>query len=214
MRASLATMASVCLLAPALLSGAARADGDSIFTIGVGTGVGVRQTASTGEPSATAFVNQANLRIKFLEVFGLDYSFDLQHDPSLVTVSDDALQYAAKMRLSALVYPYNGETVGFYLGAGIGGASTSDLTRFDAASNSYTAGVGFELHLASHLSIDASFMLVIPGASSIKNVAVARVKSALESKDVDEITNLSTAGLGDFVSLDNHEIMIRILLFL
>jgi len=57
--------------------------------------------------------------------------------------------------LSEPVYPYNDGIVAFYIGAGLGGASTSDLERFDAATNSYTAGLGFELHLASHLSLDA-----------------------------------------------------------
>jgi len=213
MRASLAT-ALFCLAVPTVIVGDARADGDSILTIGVGGGVGVRQAAGPGEVVETGFINQANVRLKFLEIFGIDYAMDLTRDPSLVTASDDALQFKAKMRLTALVYPYNGEDVAFYMGFGIGGAKIAELTRFDRPTNSYTAGVGFEFHVASHLSIDASFMLIVPGAHSIKNVAVARVNAALEAGDTEAISKLSAAGLGDFLSLDNHEIMLRILLFL
>lgn len=207
-------MALVSLLVPAMAAADARADGSSIVTLGVGGGLGMRQAAGTGVPSERALINQAGVRLKFLEIFGIDYAVDLTRDPALVTASEDALQYKAKMRLTALVYPYNGDDVAFYMGAGVGGAKLSELKRLDGPTNSYTAGVGFEFHVAAHLSIDASFMLVIPGASSIKNVAVARVKAALESGDTVEITRLNAAGLGEFVSLDNHEIMIRILLFL
>jgi len=208
-------MALACRMVPALMATpAARADGSSILTLGLGGGVGVRQAGGTGVPTESAFINQANVRLKFLEIFGLDYAVDLTRDPTLVTASDDALQYKAKMRMTALIYPYNGEDVAFYIGAGVGGAKLSELKRLDAPTNSYTAGLGFEFHIASHLSIDASFMLVVPGARSIKNVAVARVKAALESGDPVEMTRLTASGLGDFVSLDNHEIKIRLLLFL
>ncbi len=205
-------MALAGLLIPTVMAvDTARADGDSIVTLGVGGGVGVRQIGGAG--AERGFINQANVRLKFLDYFGLDFSVDLQRDPTLVAVADD-LQYKAKMRLTALVYPYNGEYVGFYLGAGVGGAKVADLKRFDAPANSYTAGVGMEFHVASHFSIDVSFMVVIPGASSIKNYAIARVNSALDSGDPAELEEVSAAGLGDFVGLENNEIMLRLLLFL
>ncbi len=215
MRFSTATALS-CLMAMTLVTGTqvARADGDSTVTLGVGAGIGIHKAGGPDEKAETAFLNQANVRFKFLSVFGVDYSVDLGKNADLVKPDPDALHYQAKMRLTALVYPYNGEHVAFYFGGGIGGGKLSELFKVDAAANSYHAGAGFEFHLADHLSVDIGFMLVAPGARSVENVAVARVEAALNSGDSDAIKKLEAPGLDDFVSLKNHEIMLRILLFL
>ena len=190
-------MASTCLWA--LGADVAHADGNSDVTLGVGAGIGIHKAGGPDEKADIAFLNQANLRFKFLDVLGIDYAVDLGRNGDLVSPADDELHYQAKMRLSAMVYPYNGEEVAFYIAAGIGGGKLADLFTTDAAANSYHAGVGFEFHLGDHLSIDTSFLLVAPGSRSVENVAVARIEAP---------------GLDDFLSLKNHEFMVRLFLFL
>ncbi len=214
MRAVLATTV-LCLMSGAFATaGAARADGASDVTLGVGAGIGIHKAGGPDEKANTAFMNQANLRFKFLSVLGFDYSIDLSHDGELVTPSDDELHYQAKMRMTALIYPYNGKEVAFYFGAGIGGGKLGELFQTSAAANSYHAGIGFEFHLGEHLSIDTSFMLVAPGSRSVENVAVARVEAALAAGDDNAINKLSAPGLDDFISLQNNEFMVRLFLFL
>jgi len=216
MRRSLAT-AFVCLMSSAAAlatAGDARGDGSSDLTLGLGAGIGIHKAGGPDEKASTALMNQANLRLKFLQVFGIDYALDLGRDDKLVNPADDELHYQAKMRLTALIYPYNGEAVAFYFGAGIGGGKLAELLKTNAVANSYHAGIGFEFHLGDHLSIDTSFMLVAPGSRSVENVAVARVEAALAAGDNNAINKLSAPGLDDFISLKNHEFMIRLFLFL
>lgn len=212
-------MATVCM--GAMMATAAtgafapvRADGDSALTLGVGGGIGIHKAAGPDEKADTAFVNQASVRLKFLWVLGVDYSYDLTRDAALQEPTAGELHYQAKMRLTALLYPYSGEYVAFYLGAGIGGGHLQDLAKFDAPANSYHAGMGFEFHLADHFSIDMSFMLVAPGMKSIESAAVARVEAALASGGTEAVAKLEAPGLDEFVSLKNHEFMVRLFLFL
>lgn len=192
----------------------ARAAGWSEITFGVGAGVGVHQADGPDAGTDAAFVNQANLRFKFLWVLGLDYAYDFSRDGKLVSPDPDELHYQAKMRLTALLYPYNGEELAFYVGLGLGGGRLADLGSLNAPANSYHTGLGFEYHVDEHFSIDTSFMLVAPGRRSVENVAVARVEAALAAGDADAINEIDAPGLDDFISLKNHEFMVRIFLFL
>ncbi len=196
------------------ISGSALADGSSPVTLGVGGGVGIHKAAGPDERSETAFVNQANVRVKLLWILGVDYAYDLTRDTDLVKPQPGELHYKAKMRATALLYPYSGERVAFYLGAGLGGGSLAELFKPDSPTSSYHAGVGFEFHLADHISIDTSFMLVAPGARSIADAAVAKVESALATGGPEAVARLEKPGFDDFVSLKNHEFMVRLFLFL
>lgn len=195
-------------------TGPALADGSSAVTLGVGGGVGIHKAGGPDENAATNFVNQANVRFKFLWIFGVDYALDLTRSPDLVEPPQGELNYRAKMRATAMLYPYSGERVAFYLGAGVGGAKLGDLMKPDSPSSSYHAGVGFEFHLASHISIDTSFMLLAPGVRSIQDAAVAKVEAALATGGPEAVMRLEKPGFDDFVSLKNHEFMVRLFLFL
>lgn len=196
-----------------LASSMAFADGDSILTLGVGGGVGISKSSAPGGDASTAFVNQANVRLKLLYFLGVDYAYDLAHDPNLVKPTDE-LQFQAKMRLTALLYPYQGEHVAFYLGAGVGGTKLSELINVAGDGNSYHAGLGLEFHIASHLSIDMSFMVVAPGVKSIERAAVAEIAAAYAEGGADAVQQLKTPGIDEFISLRNHEFLIRFFLFL
>lgn len=204
----------VALVAALTFTSVAHADGSSGTTLGVGAGVGYNHAGGPDEDAKTQMVNQANVRLKLLSFLAVDYAIDLGRDESLVTPPDDQLHYTAKMRLTGLIYPYSGDKLAFYFGGGIGGGRFSELFKTDAAANSYHFGGGFEFHLGAHLSVDLSFMLVAPGARSVENVAVARVEAALAEGDPKAMSKLEAPGLDDFLSVKNHELMLRVMLYL
>lgn len=213
--ASLRHVAAFCLGMGVLLGGAsaAQADGSSVVTLGVGGGIGIHEASGPDAKGETAFLNQANVRVKLLYFLGADFAYDLSRDSSLREAEEGKLQYKAKMRLTAMLYPYSGDTVAFYLGVGVGGTKMSELFKFDSLGNSYHAGIGMEFHLASHVTIDASFFLLAPGVKSIESNTVARVEAAL-AKGGDTLSKMQAPGIDDFLSLKNHEFMIRLFLFL
>ena len=203
---------AIALSLLSLSSGPAHADGSSIVTLGAGSGIGMHQEGGEGG-SASAFVNQASVRLKLFYFLGLDYQYDLTHDITLSRPSE-GLQMRAKMRLSALIYPYSGDTIAFYIGAGIGGTKLAELAQLDGAGTSYQGGIGFEIHIASHLSIDLSYMMVAPGVKSIERTTVAQVTAAYARGGVEALSKYDPPHVDDFLSLKNSEIMIRLLLFL
>lgn len=207
--------AAFCLGLGVLLAGAgaAQADGSSVVTLGVGGGIGIHESSAPDTKSETAFLNQANVRLKLLYFLGADFAYDLSKSADLREAEEGKLQYKAKMRLTAMLYPYSGDTVAFYLGVGIGGTKMAELFKFDALGNSYHAGIGMEFHLATHVTIDASFFIIVPGVKSIESNTVARVEAAL-AKGGDTLSKMQAPGIDDFLSLKNHEFMIRLFLFL
>lgn len=191
------------------------ADGSSIMTIGVGGGVGIHKTEHTGNQSETAFVNQANVRVKALYFLGLDFAYDMSRNADLVDIDPGELRMQAKMRLTGLLYPYSGEAAGFYLGGGVGGSRLGEVFSIDAPGNSYHFGAGLEFHLNDHVTIDTSFFLVMPGISSITTSRVAQIEAALATGKADEARALAENNdIGQFISFRNHEFMVRLFLFL
>ncbi len=213
-------LACAALLTCALLPNA-HAGNHSPLTLGVGTGVGVLHAGQPDELATSTFVNQANVRLKALWLLGVDMSADLTHDPGL-TQPDEALQFAAKLRMTGLLYAIPTEKVGLYLGVGVGGNDVGELFTVTGDGNSYHAGLGLEVNLTEHFSVDASFYVVIPGVRSIERhverLALSSVEGAPGGAGWAGATDLSPtseeATVGDFVNLRNFELMIRVFLFL
>jgi hypothetical protein len=215
MRTSFAMIFSCAAVALALAGTLpAHADASSYVTLGAGTSIGVHHAGGVGGTTQTAFLNHANLRFKFLDVMAIDYAIDLARDGALVRPADDALHYRAKMRLSGLIYPYNGEDWALYFAAGIGAGRLGEPLQTNRPANSYHAGLGVEVHLTDHLSVGASLLLVAPGSRSVENVAVARIEAALAAGDEEAAKHIEAPALDDFISFENNEIAIQLLLFL
>jgi len=206
--------------------GTARADNNSILTLGLGAGVGWRHAAGPGENAEMKFVNQVSARLKMLWILGADFSVDLTRDTALTEAKDGDLRYAAKMRLTALFYPVVTRHVQVYLGAGVGAADKSEMFSFTSPGNSYHAGGGVEFHLDSHFTIDLSFYMLIPGYHSVRTHAEHLALSIAEDHAVavangsapppNSIHDLPLPELkvGDYVSPANYEVMLRIFVFL
>ena len=197
-----------------LVSGSAYADGSSIVTVGVGGGIGIHKTEQLGAQASTAFVNQANVRLKVLYFLGLDFSYDLSRNDDLVDIDPSMLRTQAKMRLNGLFYPYAGDSIAFYLGGGIGGTTLGELFKTDSAGNSYQAGAGLEFHFNDHVAIDMSFYLILPGTHSIETSQVAQLGAALAAGGGAAGRINPQTGVADFISAKNHEFMVRLFLFL
>ena len=222
MRTAIATLS---LIATLTLGGAtsALAGSGSLLTLGVGGGVGVLHEKQPGATTESTFVNQANVRLKLLYFLGVDYGVDLSQDASLKRPSDE-LQLAAKMRLTALIYAIPTKMVSLYLGFGTGGGDLADLVSLTNERNSYHAGLGLEVHLSDHVTFDISYYMIIPGVRSVERhveelaLASAQAQSqagggAPGSTGVGVSTG-DEATVGDFITPQNFELMVRVFLFL
>ena len=192
-----------------MISAPAHGDGSSPITLGIGGSVGIHKEGGVDFPIETSFVNQSNVRLKMLWILGFEYSYDLMRDIRLLQPIEGELNYRSKMRASVLFYPYSGKQISFYLGGGIGGGKFVDLIKVDAPSNSYHFGLGFEFHATKHLSFDTAFMLLVPGTHSIIDNTVSKFDIAIKNQETIEMPKL-----GNFLSLRNHEFMIRVFIFL
>ncbi|MCA9518943.1 MAG: outer membrane beta-barrel protein [Myxococcales bacterium] len=202
---------SLGLLGALALGGAARAGTGDGFGFGVGTGLGVHSSSSPDNAGDSGVIGDINLRARFLWMLGLDLRFNLQ-DEAAVTV-DDGPQYAARYRTTALVYVVPTDVVSVYLGGGIGAVKGSELLSTGAAGSSYHAGIGAEWYVSDLVALDASFMMIIPGWRSVErdverraDLEIARYKA---NPSGGTPTVPSDLPIGDYVSLNNFELMVR-----
>ena len=88
------------------------------------------------------------------------------------------VRFAAKMRLTTLLYAVPTKLVGFYVGMGVGGANIRELASFTSEGNSYHGGVGLEVNVSSRVSIASK----VPGwGRAVKTPEFMRWKSARPS---------------------------------
>ena len=217
---------ALCAALVGVAPGSSRADNDSILTVGVGAGIGYRHASGPGDTAPMEFINQANVRLKLLWILGADLSVDLAKNTKLTAPDPNSLRYAAKLRATALFYPIPTSVFELYLGLGVGAAKTSELFTVTGPGNSYHVGGGFEVHLNAHFTIDASFYMIVPGYSSLKN-HVEQLAYEIADKTAQDVANgtippptsasdlpLPDVTVGDYVTPRNYELMIRIFLFL
>ena len=83
--AGLRHAAAVCLGLGVTLAGvgAAKADGSSVVTLGVGGGIGIHEASAPDAKAETSFLNQANVRLKLLYFLGVDFAYDLSKSEDL-----------------------------------------------------------------------------------------------------------------------------------
>lgn len=147
-----------------------------------------------------AFINVACVRLKFLWIFGVDYSYDMSRDAELQTHPEEGdLHYRAKLRLSGLLYPLPLGHFNFYFIGGTGAAHLSEAFLIAAPGESYHGGIGFEVFFDDHVALDLSFVLVAPGVHTA-------AERALHAGEIPRLNSL--------FGLKNHEFVLRFLFFL
>ncbi len=203
----------LALIAVVSTAGPARADNDSIATVALGAGLGVHRTAQPGLQAEAQLLSSLNIRLKGLWFLAVDFTWDFVGP---ATADEHALEFGAAMRASALVFLVPTEWVGFYVTGGLGARSFEDLVRVDSRGNSYHAGAGLEVHITDHVTIDGSFLMLLPGTASIQHDMAQRALSAAPTDGEETAptgagsqSTLGQPGLTDYVSPSNFEIMVR-----
>jgi hypothetical protein len=170
------------------------------FALGVGAGLGVGKHLEVDGGSDVSFINVASVRARAFWIIGVDYEFNLGRDRQLSGYHEyRELNYHAKMRLSTLLYSFSFANTAFYLRGGVGAAKLGELFSLDAPGASYHGGFGIEFDLDEHVMFDVSFTLVLPGVHSLTERAVI---------------DLEVPKLFNLFSLRNHELVLRLMLFL
>lgn len=197
------------------LAAPASAGSSSWATVGIGTGLGVLHSAQPDAAAGTSFVSNVNVRLKLLRFIGADltYAYVSQDD------AREALQFGARLRATALIYLIPAKRVGLYVGAGIGARNFKDLASLTASSNSYHVGTGLEVHLSKHITLDASFFMVVPGYASIERDVTRRALSEFEetkggvstAQEQESVRASATDDLsvGKYISPNNFEMILR-----
>jgi hypothetical protein len=150
-------MIARALIVLALVSNArvARADSDSLLTLGIGTGFGVIDTVT----SAGVVTSDVRLRARILRGLGLEVSYD----PKQSTQAADAAVHEAPLRVSGLFYIVPTSPVGAYLKLGVAAPSPATLGLV-GSDVTYHAGGGIEIYLGDHLVLGAEAVVIIPTA--------------------------------------------------
>jgi len=184
-----------------LLCGSASAsDRRSPFGLGVGAGAGIGKHLNLDGSSDVSFINVAVVRARFFWIVGIDYEFDLGRSRELMGFYEfRELNYHAKMRLSAILYSFSFSNSAFYFKGGFGAAKLNELFNLDAPGASYHGGFGVEFDIDDHMTLDLSFVVVLPG-----------VRSLIDRSLID----FEVPSLIDLISIRNHELVARLLIFL
>jgi hypothetical protein len=192
------------LLATTFVATPASADGDSLFTVGIGTAVGVnRSTPLFGLPEAT-FTTELSVKFKLLHVFGFEFSYA----PTDSVAEGSQLVFDATFRMSGLLYIVPTYPVSFYLKGGIGAGEFTDLFAYDSPTTSYHGGAGFDIHVHENVVIGAEFLLLAPGIASVRDTIASYANEELARYQA-RIRNEPVADSGpelavkDFISVDN-----------
>ena len=203
-------LAIALALATLLVTPDARADNDSIATVALGAGIGVHHSAQPGQAGEAQLLSSVNARFKGLWFLGLDFTYDFLAPER----HHGAAEFGANMRMSLLTFVVPTEWVGVYLQAGLGARSFADLVSVTSPGNSYHAGLGAEVHVTDHISIDASFNMLVPGIGSIQQSVTTQALSATEaegpeSDHTDDLAGPEAPSIHQYLSPANFELVVR-----
>jgi len=184
---------------------AAHAGNDSMFSLGIGTSMGMTQQTPFAGDVESKFTTDLTVRTRLLYVLGLEFSYS----PTDRDVDTQQLVFTGQYGASALLYVVPTSPVAFYLKGGIGAQDIGDLAKFDGATNSYHAGAGLDLHLGDHFVLGAEFLLLLPGIASVKNTLKNYAETELNRyrfADGDTSSAPKQPGLKDFISASNFRV--------
>ena len=204
--------ARLALITTLLTTGAASADNDSLFTLGLGTAVGVNRSTPLGGTAETTFTTELSLKIKALYVFGFEFSYA----PTDKVDEASPLVFDSTYRLSGLLYLVPTSPVSFYLKGGLGGGTLEDVFAIDKATTNYHAGAGFDIEAGDNLVIGLEYLLLIPGVAGVRDTLSTYANEEIkryQSRDENKAEPVSTASAGtpaisDFISPENFRVTV------
>ncbi len=150
----------LALVVLCLLPAAARADSDSLFTLGVGTSLGLSRLESAGTPAQVS----GELRVRARVLLGL--GGEASYTPNPIEAGAP-LVYDNILRLSGLLYVVPTSPVAGYLKLGIGAGTPQGLLSVSSRHACYHGGLGLEAHLGDHVVLGAEALVLVPGVSGL-----------------------------------------------
>ena len=141
-------LASITALGLLVTPALARADNDSLFTIGLGGSAGFARAAA-GQSVAT----DLRVRVRVLRGLGAELGFH----PALAS---GLPSQGSSVSLSGLLYVVPTFPVGAYLKAGLEAPGLSEMVGFTGADVIYHGGAGVEYALGKHLTVGAELLFV------------------------------------------------------
>lgn len=200
--------ALVTLAAGLAITGTAHANSDSLFTVGVGTALGVNQSSSLGGSVETTFTSEISLKFKALHVLGVEFAY-------APTDSDDEgqpLVFDGAFRASGLLYLVPTYPVTFYLKGGLSSGKITELFDIDAPSVSYHTGAGLDVHIGDNLVMGLEYLLLIPGLNGVKQTftsyANEEIKRFQRRGVGEEVAAAPTPEISDYISANNFRITV------
>lgn len=165
-------------LGTALLASApdARAADPRMFSVGVGTSIGVSSRQAPGAEGTDA-VAELGFRVRGLYALGAELSLNLGGGSS---AADQEPAFRSLLRFSGLLYLLPLEELSIYAMGGMGAGEAADFLDPNGLTTSYHVGLGLEVPIWEGLSLGGEYLLVLPGPASVRQSIDRRV-SALKA---------------------------------
>lgn len=201
-------LSALGLLASALAAPPARAMDPRLFSVGVGTSIGVSSRDAPGVAGVDA-VAELGVRVRGLYALGAELSLNLGGGTS---AADQEPAFRSLLRFSGLLYVLPLEEVSVYAMGGMGAGEASDLLDPDGVTTSYHVGLGLEVPVWEGLSLGGEYLVVLPGPASVRQSFDRRV-SALQGTidagaDPQTVWEAEFGGEApeDYVGMQNFEV--------
>lgn len=183
-----------------LSPGAALATSQSLFTVAVGTELGMNQHNQIEEGTKRSFVSELSLRVRALKFLGASFAYNLTPAPNT-----GDLAFTSTFRLSALIYLVPTDTVSFYLSGGLGARKIQDLATFTGHTNTYHAGAGLEFYVGDHFALHLEYLWLVPGFSSIEDSVARHSSIDVQATEGDLMNGSSIAAAVDMPNLSTSD---------
>ncbi len=195
----------------------AMANSQSMFTVAVGTELGMNQHTQIEEGTKRSFVSELTLRVRMLKFLGASFAYNLTP-----AHSTGDLEFTSTFRLSGLIYLVPTDTVSFYLTGGLGARKIQDLATISGSTNTYHAGGGLEFYIGDHFALHLEYLWLIPGARSIEDSVARHSQIDVQATERDLMNGASIAAAvdmpnisaSDYLSPGNFQINFGLRLYL
>ena len=200
----------ITFLATLTFASSAFASSDSLFTVGLGAGMGVNNSTPLFGATTTNFTTELSLKIKTLHVFGFEFGYA----PTDSVDQSQSLVFDSTYRISALLYIVPTYPVGFYLKGGLGSGKIDELFQFDAPTTSYHAGAGLDIYVGDHVVIGLEYLLLLPGVGSVRESIATFANDELrryQERDRSQpyVSEAPPVGVKDFISPTNFRVQVN-----
>lgn len=176
-RAALAGAALILAFSGPWAVATARADSQSVLTLGIGVEAGVmRYATESGEASETVTA-ELTVRLRLARFLGFAFAYNP------IAIDGGQLGFGSAFRLTGILYLVPTRYVSIFVMGGLGARDIVDLGTVTGETNTYHAGGGLEVYLGDHFALTLEYLWLVPGYSRI--VEAATPSDSSETVDID-----------------------------